>query len=116
MTEERKRLAQVQRWLTLYFPPSVPVTVRIEALGDDSTLADVGEGYGGIYIRIEKNTTQNERIDCLMHEWAHIDVDEGDKTDSEDHRRDHGPKWGSKYQKIVELWQDEGGEDDSYDL
>jgi hypothetical protein len=107
MTKKRKRLKQVEAWLRLNFPPPCKVTVRVENFSD-SVVGDIGEGYGGQFIRVSSLGTMHEQIETLMHEYAHLLADDGD--------RHHGPNWGSAYQKIVELWQDEGGEEDSRDL
>ena len=102
MTKGRRRLKQVERWLTWRFPAGKPVRVRIERFsGDDQGYCeDRGNEW---FIRVRSTLPIHGQMETLLHEWAHAVVG----------AVNHGKKWGERHQRIYQRWFDGGGQDES---
>lgn len=98
-----KRRRSLQDYVALckeHFPLDRPVRVRVgrTTLNKDRYpyMRDSGQasqGKNGYYILISDKSQRNDKIDTLIHEWAHcrVDWDEGSE---------HSDKWGVEYARI----------------
>jgi len=90
---ERGKWRATLRWLRTTFPPDRPVRIRYcnaHIMGDFTQFDDHCQ------IRLRRNLTHMERVDTILHEWAH--------TRADWRREAHGKAWGDEYRRIYQAW------------
>ena len=99
------KLTQLQKWLRTInwlrreFPPRYPVRVRSRPLKDYSGDCSLRAFYFEIRINSKKPFT--ERIDTILHEWAHVITWFGAGQ-----AEDHSDEWGLWYAKLYRNWDE----------
>jgi hypothetical protein len=95
-TKDRKRWLRTIAWLRKNFPAQRKITVRSAALCHQ---ADIDLRGGRFIIHIRKGSSLDEKMDSIIHEWAHALTWFG----AEQHE-DHGGEWGLAYSRIYSTW------------
>tara|TARA_R110000824_G_scaffold91379_5_gene222437 strand:+ start:6038 stop:6406 length:369 start_codon:yes stop_codon:yes gene_type:complete len=79
MTKERRRLRRIHRWLERNFPGESPVRLIVGKMPrSDKDCVGVyypSDSGKGAFIRLSNVQTRTEKINTLLHEWAHHRLD-----------------------------------------
>lgn len=98
LTTTQKWLRTIN-WLRREFPSRYPVKVRsrpLKNLSGDSSFQN-----RRFYIRINSRKPYTERIDAILHEWAHVLTWFGAGR-----AEDHSDEWGLWYAKLYRAWDE----------
>lgn len=97
LTKAQKWLRTIN-WLRREFPSRYPVTIRSKPAKKGSGDSDFrGRRF---YIRINSRKPYSERIDTILHEWAHVLTWFGAGR-----AEDHSDEWGLWYAKLYRNWE-----------
>ncbi|MBE85131.1 MAG: hypothetical protein CME21_21455 [Gemmatimonadetes bacterium] len=79
MTKGRRRILKIKRWLADNFPGKYPVRVIVSRMpkGLEDCLGAYVPPYDSKYstVWICKRSSQSQKIETLLHEWAHCRTD-----------------------------------------
>lgn len=104
-TKQRKRWTKYINLLKTHLPADKPVVIRTqprlsyEGKAVLGTMENTAKKY---IILINREATWDEKVDILIHEYAHVLDHEGVKA-GVIKQRPHGPSWGLRYQECYEL-------------
>lgn len=90
MTPDRRRLLKIKNWLVDNFPGKYPVRVIVQSMPRDmedcfgTYVPPESSKYSTIWI--SSDLVQSQKIETLIHEWAHY------RTDPDADR--HGQRYG----------------------
>jgi len=96
LTQAQKWLRTIN-WLRREWPARYPVKVRsmpLKGLSGDSSFR-----ARQFRIRINRKKSYSERIDTILHEWAHVLTWFGAGR-----AEDHSDEWGLWYAKLCRAW------------
>jgi len=113
--KKEDRLRQIYRWLGETFP--TPYPTRLKLVRGTKVRSD--QGYvtlvrRKLVIHIDTKYPLHACIDTLQHEMAHACV--WRHVSMEKHCADHSDEWGLALAKIYRKFNDEGGDEESWEF